>query len=270
MTPAEKRVKELVDRWIASLELHMQYVELKDSAYNNVQPWPVHDRPTRWVLEHAQQKTNELKALVENRVAMGDAKFAEAFELIVFLANLVGLQHVQRFIPLADPGRHGIATLTEMDGIQPVAKAPAPTPSPAQAAPTPKAAAPSPASAPKATPAPPPPRPVVSDTVESTRQMPPPTPPRPKPAPARKAEASAKSAPDTANLQAESEVHNLVINDAVRLLNWGRRWHELAELIARIADRPKLPDVRRILRSHRAAIEMRAAAEPEKEEEKDE
>jgi hypothetical protein len=40
----------------------------------------------------------------------------------------------------------------------------------------------------------------------------------------------------------------------------------LAELVARIADRPKLPEVRRILRSHRAAIEMRVAeAQDEKE-----
>jgi hypothetical protein len=70
----------------------------------------------------------------------------------------------------------------------------------------------------------------------------------------------------TAAIEAASETHNLVINDAVRLMNWGRPWHELAELIARIADRPKLPEVRRILRSHRPAIEMRVAdAQSEKE-----
>jgi hypothetical protein len=43
----------------------------------------------------------------------------------------------------------------------------------------------------------------------------------------------------------------------------------LAELIARIADRPKLPDVRRILRSHRAAIEMRVADSQAEKEEKE-
>ena len=38
---------------------------------------------------------------------MGDSKFAEALELMAFLANLVGIQNIQRFIPLArvaDPG----------------------------------------------------------------------------------------------------------------------------------------------------------------------
>jgi hypothetical protein len=64
-------------------------------------------------------------------------------------------------------------------------------------------------------------------------------------------------------------MHNLVINDAVRLLNWGRPWHELAELVARIADRPKLPEVRRLLRSHRAAIEMRVADSQAEKEEKE-
>jgi hypothetical protein len=85
-----------------------------------------------------------------------------------------------------------------------------------------------------------------------------PTPAPIKPEPAKSAVAK--------EIQVESETHNLVIADAVRLLNWGRRWHELAELIARMADRPKLPEVRRILRSHRAAIELRAADEAESKE----
>jgi hypothetical protein len=79
----------------------------------------------------------------------------------------------------------------------------------------------------------------------------------------------AEKKPTVETVQEASEIHNLVIADAVRLLNWGRRWHELAELIARIADRPKLPEVRRILRSHRPTIEMRAAAAEEEEPEKE-
>ena len=38
---------------------------------------------------------------------MGDTRFAEALELTAFLATLVGLQNVERFIPLADPAREG-------------------------------------------------------------------------------------------------------------------------------------------------------------------
>ena len=49
-----------------------------------------------------------------------------------------------------------------------------------------------------------------------------------------------------------------VIADAVRLVQWGRKWYELAELIARMADRPPLPEVRRILKDNKTAIEKKA------------
>jgi hypothetical protein len=44
----------------------------------------------------------------------------------------------------------------------------------------------------------------------------------------------------------------------VRLLKWGKPWHELAELIARIADRPPAAEIRKVLRSHRSEIEKAA------------
>lgn len=50
-----------------------------------------------------------------------------------------------------------------------------------------------------------------------------------------------------------------VIADAVRLIQWDRKWHELGELISRLADRPTVGEVRRILRTHRARIEATAA-----------
>jgi hypothetical protein len=49
-----------------------------------------------------------------------------------------------------------------------------------------------------------------------------------------------------------------VIADAVRLLNWGRPWPQLASLIARLADRPAEPEVWTILRAHRAEIDAQA------------
>ena len=105
MTPADRRITELIDKWLASIDLHLKYVELSDAAYARVQAWPKHDRPTRWVLEVARQKILELKAQCETRQAMGDGKFSESLELMAFLANLVGIQHIQRFVPLADPSR---------------------------------------------------------------------------------------------------------------------------------------------------------------------
>src|SRR5688500_19234338 len=112
MTPADRRITELIDKWLTSIELHLQYTELSDAAYARVQPWPKHDRPTRWVLEVARQKTLELKQHCETRQAMGDSKFAESLELMSCLANLVGIQNIQRFIPLADPAREGTGTGT--------------------------------------------------------------------------------------------------------------------------------------------------------------
>ena len=49
-----------------------------------------------------------------------------------------------------------------------------------------------------------------------------------------------------------------MIADAARLVQWGRKWFELPELIARMADRPSLPDVRRILKENKVAIEKKA------------
>jgi hypothetical protein len=49
-----------------------------------------------------------------------------------------------------------------------------------------------------------------------------------------------------------------VIADAARLVQWGRKWYELPELIARMADRPSLPDVRRILKENKSAIDSKA------------
>jgi hypothetical protein len=93
--------------------------------------------------------------------------------------------------------------------------------------------------------------------------------PKPKPAdstvrqsrPAEQKKAPAKAAepkPAPVAKTPAAELEDKVIDDALRLLKWGRLWHELPELIARIADRPPLPEVRRLLRIHKAAIEAQA------------
>ena len=69
--------------------------------------------------------------------------------------------------------------------------------------------------------------------------------------------ASAASAP-----AAPSAAARQVIEDAVRLLQWGRKWHELGELIGRLHGRPPVGEARRMLRAHRAQIEAAAAAAP--------
>lgn len=255
MTPADRRITELIDKWLASIDLHLKYVELGDAAYARAQAWPKHDRPTRWVLEVARQKILELKAHCETRQAMGDSKYSESLELMAFLANLVGIQHIQRFVPLADPTRTEpvSSTTATVEIVQPPRAAPAPKarpsgddttremprikatlPPPAQPAPTPspaRAAAPAPASPPKRT-----------DGAK----------------PPARAAAPAQSRPNAAaakNAAPSADVRGKIIADAIRLLKWGKSWHELAELIERIAERPPAAEIRKVLRANRTAIE---------------
>jgi hypothetical protein len=52
-----------------------------------------------------------------------------------------------------------------------------------------------------------------------------------------------------------TQAEHVVIADAVRLLGWGRQWHELAEMIARLSERPVPSEIRRILRTYRTQID---------------
>jgi hypothetical protein len=285
MTPADRRITELIDKWLASIDLHLQYVELSDAAYARAQAWPKHDRPTRWVLEVARQKILELKAQCETRQAMGDGKFSEALELMAFLANLVGIQHIQRFVPLADPSRtepvpsttatvevvqppravppakarpSGDDTTREMPRIKAtVPVQPRPTPAPAPAAPTPAPARVAPAPAPARTAA----------TPTPARAAPTP------PAPAKRADGAKAPARGAALAQARpavagknvaqpgADLRDKIITDAIRLLKCGKSWHELAELIERIAERPPAAEIRKVLRANRSEIEEKAGVE---------
>lgn len=251
MTPADRRISELIDKWLVSIDLHLQYVELSDAAYARAQPWPKHDRPTRWVLEVAKQKVLELKGHVETRQAMGDSKFSESLELMAFLANLVGIQHIQRFVPLADPIKSEATSSTTQTVEAPTVVRTAPHRARASGddttreMPRLKTAAPAGGAAPKA--AAPKPR------AEEPKPVPKAVPPtKPTVAPTLKAPASKAAATVNADLREK------IMADAVRLLKWGKPWHELAELIARIADRPAEAEVRKVLRAQRAEIEKKA------------
>src|SRR6202051_1003303 len=101
-TPADQRLLELLEKWLKSLELHAKYCSLDDDSYWKIQPWVEHQRPSRWIIDVAKQKTLALKAHVEERVKTGDAKYSDSLELMIFLANLVGSEHIERFIPVAE------------------------------------------------------------------------------------------------------------------------------------------------------------------------
>jgi hypothetical protein len=242
-TPADQRLLELLGRWLESLELHSKYSSLDDDSYWKVQPWSEHQRPTRWIVDLAKQKTMALRAQVEQRAKAGDTQFSDALELMAFLANLVGAEHIERFIPVADarnerdlsskPADRNSDSTIQQTGTSSVTrempkflgtKRAAPPAGTAQVARNER----KPAAA-----------------VKPAPRAPAKIPPKKPAAPAERAGPS-----DAARDQ--------VIADAARLVQWGRKWFELPELIARMADRPSLPDVRRILKENKVAIERKA------------
>jgi hypothetical protein len=225
MSAAEKRIAELLDRWLASVELHALHLKLDHAAYARVQDWPKHQRPTKWVVELARTRLVELQQHLEVRRSKGDTAFAESLELMGFLTTLLGSEHVERFIPQATaqpattPKREKPAGTTD-SGVHRKPAATART-----------------ATASKST----------GDT--TTRQ---------KLAVRQRAATTAKPS----DRKVADKMTAIVIADAVRFLSWGREWPQLAGSVARLADRPSEDEVRRILGEHRAAIEARARSAP--------
>lgn len=246
---ASDRVAELLEQWLAGVELHTRYLSLDDAAYARVQDWPSHQRPTRWILDLARKRCTELRRQLDERSARGDESFADALELMAFLANLLGAEHLERFIPLPDTRNDRRPIAEPAPAAAPVpaaasAAAPVPAPVPVPApAPAPRAAA-------KAKPAP--------EGRAKTRPVAAPRTGRPAPAtqaPRKPAQAPAAGGP-SGGVDARSAT---VIADAVRMLNWGRPWPELAGLIARLADRPSEAEIWEILRRHRAEISAQSS-----------
>jgi hypothetical protein len=303
MSAADKRISELLERWLTTLQVHAGYLDLSNEDYARAQAWPPHQRPTRWIIDLARSRTAELKRIADERQAAGDAAFADALELMSFLTTLLGAEHVERFIPHALPPKTAQSV--------PRTTAPAARPAPAAAtAPTRSADAETdvPTIAPVLTPTPrEPPATAPARVIPAARQSPP---ARVIPAASARSRAdatvlrpslrgaSAKStgsgsrsrvtpaartqntgaqrtaarggaaaargdtAPTRAVTPASARLSekavNQVIADAVRMLEWGREWPQLAGLIARLADRPSEKDVWRVLREHKATIESRA------------
>jgi hypothetical protein len=125
---------------------------------------------------------------------------------------------------------------------------------------------------PKSPPGPKPDPQLSSTSASATREMPQFAAKRRAPAPVatpqvartERRSGNAKPAPRTPLKQpgkipaSDSTARDVVIADAARLVQWGRKWYELAEIIARMADRPPLPEVRRILKDNKTAIEKKA------------
>ena len=277
-TPADQRLLELLEKWLKSLELHAKYSSLDDDSYWKIQPWVEHQRPSRWIIDLAMQKTLALRTHIQERVKMDDAKYSDSLELMIFLANLVGSEHIERFIPLADPENERPLTQEPLDddansaadaatGTREMPKfvAAKRTP-PDDAARPPAVSATATREMPKFLAAKRTPPPAGTAQVARTeRKAAVPAKPAAKPAskaPARPARPSGKPGPKSTTAPSERDgpsdvAREQVIADAARLVQWGRKWYELPELIARMADRPSLPDVRRILKENKSAIDAK-------------
>jgi hypothetical protein len=249
------KIEALLDRWQISLDLHARYAALDEARYWHVQPWPKHERPQRWIIQLARKRILALKRIVSQRLAEGDRAFIEGIETMCFLATLVGLTSVERYIPLA-------TRETERGEVLDV------KPDEIEAAPAPEAARPRAAETRRAG--------EHRRAAETTRQMPalahskteklattpragttprtavqpPPVRREPRREAPRPVAARPKKVPSTI-----TQTEHVVIADAVRLLGWGRQWHEIAEMIARLAERPAPSEIRRILRTYRDHID---------------
>lgn len=237
-SPAEQ-LQSLLTRWEQSLALHAKYLALDEQRYWHVQPWPKHERPAKWIVELARQRVAVLARSVKARSVEGDRAFLEALEAMAFLANLIGLTTVERFIPLASPETERREVLTARD------------PSPDKHEP-------------------------ASDTTKEMPRLPASrvhlllmqqragvpiealartnVTTHPRALHRDQAQPAVNKSPERIAAVSSAAPELLVVEDAVRLLGWGRKWHELPDLIARLAERPDADQTRRILRQHREHI----------------
>jgi hypothetical protein len=252
MSEADKRVSELLDRWLASLDLHARYLKLDDAEYAKVQPWPKHQRPNKWIIDLARQRVGELRFHLKERREVGDDEFADALELMGFLTSLLATEHLERFVPLAMPQKDATvreAALKEAGTTATVrSRAPAPgKPTPSRTA-APKSSSGRPVTA---RPSAPVPRRAAATAV--TQKATAARTAQPSRQPAAASRAAARPA-----VKLTEQLTKLIVADAVRLLDWGSEWPQLAGLIARLADRPSEKEIWGVLSAHRATIEARA------------
>ena len=235
---SKAQIETLLQRWRSSLDLHQRYAALDDEHYFHVQPWPKHERPVAWIIKLAQEKLGALERITRQRLQQKDRDFIEAMELMAFLANLVGLQNIERYVPLADPATERRDVLKAPAGAKPVSE---------KAAAREDATREMPALQPGkmgrlllAQRAGVPYKPRSAKSIQAQKLA------------AQKLIASAKEAVPKPALRS---VEAMVVDDVLRLIGWGRATHELPDLIASMSGRPNAAGVRKIIKDYRVHIE---------------
>jgi len=235
-----------------SLELHAKYSSLDDDSYWKIQPWTEHQRPSRWIIDLAMQKTVALRTHVQERIKAADAKYSDSLELMIFLANLVGSEHIERFIPMADAQSERSLAREPRGALAPGAASAGDTATVRTSGVTATREMPKFLAAKRA----PPPAGTAQVARTERKAAVPAKPSAKRPAGKAAPKSSPAASPDREGPAEAARAQ--VVADAARLVQWGRKWYELPELIARMADRPSLPEVRRILKENKSAIDAKA------------
>ena len=229
----QAQIETLLQRWRSSLDLHQRYAGLDDEHYFHVQPWPRHARPVAWIIKLAQEKLSALERITRQRLQLQDRDFIEAMELMAFLANLVGLQNIERYVPLADPATERRDVLKGPASAKPAAREDATREMPAlppgkmgRLLLAQKAGVPY--------------KPRTAKSIQAQKLA------------AQKLIASVKVAVPK---PAPRSVEAMVVDDVLRLIGWGRATHELPDLIASMSGRPNATGVRKIIKDYRVHIE---------------
>ena len=98
-TPADQRLLELLEKWLKSLELHIGIRRSTTTATGRFSLGRSISARAAGSSIWPCRRPLALRAQVEERIKPGDTQFSDSLELMTFLANLIGSEHIERFIP---------------------------------------------------------------------------------------------------------------------------------------------------------------------------
>ena len=102
MTRSDRRVAATLKKWLTSIDQHLQFVDLNEKEYAAKRKWPNHQRPSEELLKLARKRVVTLAKKLESEVKAGNGAFSQSLELMRVLANMVGRESGERFIPLVE------------------------------------------------------------------------------------------------------------------------------------------------------------------------
>ena len=102
MTSSDKRVAATLKNWLTSIDQHLKFADLDEDEYQARRNWPTHQRPNPELLKLARKRVVTLAKKMESEVKAGNNSFSQSLELMRVLANMVGRESGERYIPLIE------------------------------------------------------------------------------------------------------------------------------------------------------------------------